>query len=172
MSIFRRREEQSTDGPLEADQPPNGPDAAPTSGDSLKFQLREAEMTISTLEGDLERTRAELVAAQRRSGGTDELAAAIGQPLAHLATQVALVQEGSDALDASDLAVTGRGLLKALASAGIRTEGDVGATTEFDPNRHLPIQGSPATGDRVTLRSPAVAAPSGQIVRYATVEPA
>jgi hypothetical protein len=167
--IFRKKDDPEAE-PATADRATKSA-LQPLPENSLQFQLHETEKTISALEGDLERARKELVEAQRRSGGTDELAAVVGRPLAHLATQVALVQAGSDALEANDLALTASGLLKALATAGISTEGEIGTTTAFDPNRHLPLRGSPATGDQVILRSPAIAAPSGQIVRQATVEP-
>lgn len=163
MSLFRRNE-PSTHEPA---GPPSG-----EATDDLRFQLREAERTVSALEGDLERTRAQLAEVQRRSGGADEVATAIGQPLAHLATQVALVQSGQGQLDARDLAKTGHGLIKALASAGIALEGTAGEQAGFDPNRHLSLQGTPEAGEPVVVRSPAVLAPSGQVVRQATVEPA
>ena len=184
MSLFRRKpkappeDDAHTVAPA-TDEPATerAPAAAVPVGhvrseDELSFRLREAEKTISVLQGELERTRAELAEVKRRSAGTDELAQAIGQPLAHLATQIALVQLGSSDLEATDLAMTGSGLLRALASAGITTDGEIGSTAAFDPNRHLALHGEPAPGDRVVLRSPATLAPSGQVVRPATVEPA
>lgn len=165
MSLFRRTEPK----PPRMEAPPSAPGP---SEDDVRFQLREAERTVSALEGDLERARAELGEARRRSQGTDELADAIGQPLAHLATQVALVEGGSGELGATDLAATAAALLRALAAADIRAEGEIGAATAFDPNRHRAIHGAPEAGDPVAIRSPAVVAPSGRVVRHATVEPA
>jgi hypothetical protein len=174
MSLFRR-----TDRTTETTEPTARPasdaprDAVPApSPDDLGFQLREAEKTISVLEGDLDRVRAELEQARRQAGGSDELTEAIGQPVAHLATQVALVGAGDSELTAADLAGIGASLLRALASAGIQLEGEVGATTDFDPNRHLALGAAPRAGASVLVRSPAVLAPSGRVVRKATVDAA
>ncbi|MBL7497506.1 hypothetical protein I6A84_11175 [Frankia sp. CNm7] len=178
MALFRRQD-RATAGTAETVPAPAGSADVPRetvagqlSAGEAAFELREALGRIRELEHDLEAARREAGRAGAAGAGAavDEVAEAIATPLAHLATQVALVRAGGGVLTVDDLAEAAGRLFRALERAGILLDGDVGAAAAFDPTRHLPpAGGEPAPGTAVVLRSPAVRVVGGRVVRRSTV---
>jgi uncharacterized membrane protein YccC len=161
MSRFRRRTGHHEAEPVRADRT-----------HALEFDLNSARKQIGRLEQELDRARREADGARAASGigAIDAIAEEIATPLAHLATQVALLRTGTGQLETSDLIATAERLVDSLSNGGIRLDGSVGDTAAFDPSAHLPLRGEFSPGHRVIIRSPAVIGPSGRIVRQAVVE--
>jgi hypothetical protein len=138
------------------------------------FELHEARRRIRDLEGDLERARrdADHIAGERAGAAVEEVAERVATPLAHLATQVALLRAGGSVLSTDDLTATASRVIGALGRAGIVLDGDVGAAVGFEPDLHTPLASEIGRGARVLVRSPAVRCAGGRVVRKGTVEPA
>jgi hypothetical protein len=137
-----------------------------------RFELAQAEKRAADLARRLEAAERAAAAAQadavRRT--LDALAEALATPLAHVATQVALVRARATDLSADEVAATVSQLVAALEKGGIGLHGAVGDRVPFDPAFHLPLAGAPEPSTEVTVRSPAVLGFEGRVVRKATVE--
>lgn len=109
-----------------------------------------------------------------RESALQEVAAALASALAHLAVQAVLVERPDSELSAADIGQTAGRLLNRLDSMGISTVGSPGEADQFDPNWHVPLRTDDRfrEGDAIIVRTPAVVAPSGRVVRKAGVEQA
>lgn len=143
-------------GPHRADHEPSGPDEG--SGTVIGGSSARADLTKAMERG--------------RETALHDVAVALGGALAHLAVQTALAQSPGSQLTAADIGQTAGRLLTQLDAMGISTVGQPGEADQFDPNWHVPLRTDDryGEGDAIIIRTPAVVAPSGRVVRKAGVD--
>ena len=147
--------------------------AAEREAQELRLELTERDKTMAAMREALARSQD-----QERSRAAAELQArferllsALAAPAAQVLMQGALLEAGSRPIESKDVLSVAKRLVRALEDEGLRFEGDVGATVDFDPNHHEPLSGSQALtpGQAVLVRVPGVSF-HGKILRRAGVE--
>lgn len=135
------------------------------------LDLDECLQSLEQGRSEIERLRRLLAETEASTGAAaiDMLGERIANPIAHLVTQRHLA-EGSSGITTQDLSNSIDSLITALASAGLSVTPMPGTAVEFDPNRHLPEQGSdPRPGRQVEVRTPGLTGPGGRVLRRAGV---
>lgn len=160
------------------------PDSAgtPPAGDLLRCQselqamritLVEYEQRVILLENDRSRLqiRQEQMLAERVQANMQEMIGAMAAPASQITTQMDLAERQGKTLQAQDVLLVARRLIRALERQGMVLEGTIGAQVPFDPNRHtLLTQGSmPPDGTPMTIRFAGVSY-QGMVLYKALVE--
>jgi molecular chaperone GrpE (heat shock protein) len=141
---------------------------------ALRLELAERDKQIMQLKADLERQRRE--AGQRGEASIqaqlEQLLADAALPVAQLQTQAHLLEAEQRPVQAKDILVVARRLVRVLEDQGLSLEQQVGEQAAFDPNRHEPLNATQAlsAGQPVIVRFVGVSF-QGKILRKAGVEP-
>lgn len=121
---------------------------------SLREELARREEAIAALRHDLARERrtedarvAELLRAR-----LEPLLSACALPIAHLLTQAHLVEAADRPVQARDVLVNVKRLVRAFEDQGLVAFGAVGERCAFDTARHEPLAGVIAPGEPVVVR--------------------
>jgi molecular chaperone GrpE (heat shock protein) len=134
---------------------------------NLQKELQEArlkaassEQAVERLSRDLENLRArqnELVKEEVASS-VEALFSAAAAPAAQLAMQAYLIDQLQKPVQAKDIMVIARRLLRALEKNGLEFDGSPGHEIPFDPNLHIPLSGGQelVPGQSVVIRIPGV----------------
>lgn len=136
---------------------------------NLRLELQAQQKTADRLKDELERQRggesARLAAAQ-----VEQLLADVAAPVSQLLTQSHLLKVENRPVRAEDVLAVATRLVRALEDRGLTTEGAVGQTVPFDPNRHEPLSADAAitSGQQVVIRLVGIAA-HGKLLRKAGV---
>ncbi len=141
----------------------------------LRMDLAERDRTIAALKATVARER-DTAAAHvdaRVAAVMSPLMEEVAAPVAQLRTQAHLLRDEGKPVRAEDILVVAERLVRALETHGLTTEGKLGATVAFDPNRHAPLStgAAPRPGDPVVVRFVGVRY-QGALVRKAGVAPA
>jgi molecular chaperone GrpE (heat shock protein) len=158
------------------DDPPQGADRLlilEREAQSLRLGLAERERAVASLRGELERQR------NGQSAYIDEavrarierLMTCVAAPVAQLLTQAHLLEVEGRPVQAKDVLAVAKRLVRALEDEGLTSEGRVGESVSFDPNRHEPLGGdaSIAPGKSGIIRFVGLTY-RGELVRKAGVE--
>jgi molecular chaperone GrpE (heat shock protein) len=142
---------------------------------SLRLELAEQERSVASLKSELERQR------NNQSTYIDEavraeivrLMTGMAAPVAQLLTQAYLLEAEGRPVQAKDVLAIAKRLARVLEDEGLSTEGHVGESVVFDPNRHEPLGGdtSIAPGQAGVIRFVGLRY-RGDLVRKAGVEKA
>jgi molecular chaperone GrpE (heat shock protein) len=139
----------------------------------LRLELRERDELITNLKQDVERQRSGAGARVEESVQmqVEQLLAEAATPVAQLLTQAHLLEVDGRPVQAKDVLVVARRLVRILEDNGLELVGDVGESVSFDPNHHEPLStaSSPRRGERVVVRFVGVAY-RGKLLRKAGVE--
>lgn len=129
---------------------------AGSEAQGLRVELAERDRVIATLKQDIERARAdegvrvdELVGAQ-----IERLMSGAAAPVAQLLTQAHLLEVEGKPVQAKDVLVVSKRIVRALEDGGLALVGSVGEEVGFDPNLHQPLNSRAplSDGDRVVVR--------------------
>lgn len=141
----------------------------------LRLELEERERSVASLKSELERQRGgeSIRVAEAVQSRIEKLMADVAAPVAQLLTQAYLLEVEGKAVQAKDVLVVAKRLVRALEDEGLTLEGGVGETASFDPNRHelLGGQATLAPGHAVVVRFSGVLY-RGRLIRKAGVEKA
>jgi molecular chaperone GrpE (heat shock protein) len=142
---------------------------------SLRLELAERERSVAGLKSELERQRnnqnAYIDAAVRDK--IERLMIGAAAPVAQLLTQAHLLEAEGRPVQAKEVLTIAKRLVRLLEDEGLYTEGHVGESVNFDPNRHEPMGGdaSIAPGQAGVIRFVGLRY-RGNLVRKAGVEKA
>jgi molecular chaperone GrpE (heat shock protein) len=142
---------------------------------SLRLELAERERSVAGLKSELERQRnnqnAYIDAAVRDK--IERLMIGAAAPVAQLLTQAHLLEAERRPVQAKEVLTIAKRLVRLLEDEGLYTEGHVGESVNFDPNRHEPMGGdaSIAPGQAGVIRFVGLRY-RGNLVRKAGVEKA
>ena len=140
---------------------------------NLRLELAERNQLVDKLKQELER---------QRSSECDRLTSAIqtqveqlltdaAAPVTQLLTQAYLLEEGKP-VQAKDVLVVAKRLIRALEDNGLTITGNIGKTVPFNSNLHDPLSASTslAPGVPVVVKFAGVSY-QGKVIRKAGVEP-
>ncbi len=132
------------------------PLAAQSELQMLRLALEEKEQTVARLKADLtrERERAEEQVASRVQAQTEALLADAAAPVSQLLTQAHLLEAEGKPVQARDVLAVAKRLVRELQAHGLTLEGEVGASTAFDPAGHTLLGGAvqPTPGSPVVVK--------------------
>ena len=139
----------------------------------LTLDLQEKERACQELAGALERQAgqaAEVLESQLDARMEALLHDAAG-PVTQLLTQADLLEQGKTVL-VSDALALAKKVIKTLQANGLELTADLGETTPYDPEKHLPLNAGAALqpGQPVRVRFVGVGF-RGRVLRKALVEP-
>jgi molecular chaperone GrpE (heat shock protein) len=158
-------------------QPEPLPEGANTSPEraiqALRLELQAREETIQHLKQEIERlrfqqeTQVKETSQARFEALFTDLASAVPQIL----TQADLLENRGKDVQARDVLVVARRIVRALERHGLELEGQAGQQVIFDPLRHQPLDASsqPQSGQTVTIRFAGVSY-QGKILKKALIE--
>lgn len=145
----------------------DGPDSGDTS-QNLNSRIRELELELAEREAVIKRLQAELE--NQRAGQKDQLSdqlrgeleplfAAAAAPAVQLLTQAYLLEEKGRPVQARDVLLVARRLLRALQDRGLEISGRPGEIVAFDSNSHAPLNAANPliAGEQVCIRIPGAA---------------
>ncbi|HKQ72793.1 MAG TPA: hypothetical protein VJ810_03630 [Blastocatellia bacterium] len=139
----------------------------------LRLEMQERERLASSLKNELERQRNGESAriAEAVQSRIEKLMADMAAPVAQLLTQARLLEIEGKPVQARDVLVVAKRMVRALEDEGLTLEGGVGETLSFDPNRHEPLGGQATLtpGQTVVVRFAGVSY-RGRLIRKAGVE--
>src|SRR5262245_44660058 len=139
----------------------------------LRLEMEERERSVATLKSELERLRNGESAriAEAVQSRVEKLMADVAAPIAQLLTQAHLLEVEGKQVQAKDVVAVAKRLIRAMEDEGLKLEGGVGETANFDPNRHEPLGGmsAPGPGQAVVVRFAGVSY-RGRLIRKAGVE--
>lgn len=142
----------------------------PSNVDSdQEFEILKSK--IESLELENSRIKAlsrELVATEGQQL-VEQVFTEISQPLVYIATQVSIIDSGSE-VASGDLAATARMTLDAVRRLGGEFLGRPMSIALYDPELHDCLQTELQRGTPVEIKIPGLMAPSGRVVRKAVVE--
>lgn len=122
----------------------------------LRLELEEAQRRVEVLKGDLERQRR---SEEQRLGDIvqakiERLFSDVAAPVAQLLTQAYLVEVEGKPVQAKDVIVVAKRLVRVLEDNGLALEGKVGEIVPFEPNRHEPLSADASLkpGEQVLIR--------------------
>lgn len=140
---------------------------------NLRLALAESNQLVDKLKQELER---------QRNGESDRLTSAIqtqveqllsdaAVPVTQLLTQAYLLQQDKP-VQAKDVLVVAKRLIRSLEDSGLTITGGVGETVSFDSNLHEPLSASTslALGIPVVVKFVGISY-QGKVIRKAGVEP-
>jgi len=140
---------------------------------SLKLDLRERDETIQKLRQEIERLQArqEETIAEHLEKRMGALFSDLASPASQILTQEFLLEKEQKPIQARDVLIVARRIVRSLERHGLVFEGKAGEQTAFDPNRHTPIAAGdhPQAGQPVTVRF-AGTSYAGRIITKAGVE--
>jgi molecular chaperone GrpE (heat shock protein) len=142
---------------------------------TLQLDLAERERTVAALKQELERRRlgasAEVNSAVQAQ--VEHMLADLAAPVAQLLTQAHLLEVEGKSVQARDVVVVSKRMVRVLQDNGLTLAGQVGETTSFDPNAHesLNTEATLSPGQRVVIRFVGVLY-QGKVLRKAGVTPA
>lgn len=140
---------------------------------NLRLELAERNQLADKLKQELER---------QRKGESDRLANAVqtkveqvlsdtAAPVTQLLTQTYLLSEGKP-VQAKDVLVVAKRLIRALEDNGLTLTGSVGETASFDSNLHEPLSASTSLTPEIPVVVKFVGVSyQGKVIRKAGVEP-
>lgn len=138
----------------------------PTTSDSLldlekevqrlRLDLAESQHKVEQFKDELERShnRAKQDRATATAAQFERLFSDLAAPAAQLHTQIYMVDNEGKILQARDVLVVAKSLLRSLQNQGLVFAGQVGECVAFDPNLHEPLslQDQPQPGQQSILR--------------------
>jgi molecular chaperone GrpE (heat shock protein) len=139
----------------------------------LKLELAEQDRQMTQLKADLERQRRQVEARSTESVQTqlEQLFAQVAAPVSQLQTQAHLLEAENRPIQARDVLIVARRLVRVLEDQGLRLADRIGEQVAFDPNLHEPLAGiAPRAGQPVIIRFTGIAY-RGKLLRKAGVEP-
>lgn len=138
----------------------------------LRLELEQARKELRNLQRELETVRftSQRNQSEQADDRLEQLFTELSTPLAQLAVQRALDQQGKELRQRDLLAVSGR-MLEALQGRGVKLEGEPGQELAFSPDHHQPLSldSSLKPGQTVKIRFPGVSF-RGRWLRKAMVE--
>lgn len=167
------RQEATPQAPQAAEQAPVDALAARSQSQSLRMELNAREQRIAALEQELEllHARQDRLVAEMVSARMEALLSDLAGPASQINTQSDLLENQNKPVQARDVLLVARRMVRALERHGLTLEGNLGEQVAFDPNRHTPLNGAnqPQPGQPVTIRFVGVAH-QGKILYKAIVE--
>jgi molecular chaperone GrpE (heat shock protein) len=147
----------------------------------MQKELQEARLELVAHQQAVERLTRENEAMRLRqndllrdtvSAELESLLRDAAAPAAQLATQAYLVENQSRVLQARDVLVVAKRLLRALEKHGLQLVSAPGDVELFDPDWHLPLNANQPLdpGQEIVIRFPAVTY-QGKVIARAGVEP-
>jgi molecular chaperone GrpE (heat shock protein) len=144
--------------PSNAVTPASSPDDAlllRNETQSLRLELEARDERIARLTQEVERLRdqQERLSAAAASARVEALLSEAAAAVSQILTQADLLDRQGKPVQARDVLVVARRLVRALEAHGMIVDGTPGAQVLFDPVRHTAISGSSlAVGQPVTIR--------------------
>jgi molecular chaperone GrpE (heat shock protein) len=139
---------------------------------NLRLELKERDQLIDKLKQQLEhqRTSESNNIATAIHNQIEQLLADTAAPVTQLLTQAHLVEQGKP-VQAKDVLLVAKRLIRTLEDNGLTLTGKVGETVPFDSNLHEPLSASTTItpGTDVVVRFAGVAY-QGKVIRKAGVE--
>lgn len=139
---------------------------------ALRLELEQAQRLLDNTQRELETLRftSQRNQQEQAQDRLEQLFSELATPVAQLAVQRSLSQQGLELKQRDLLAVSGR-MLQALETAGLKLEGEPGQELAFSPDHHQPLSLETAlkAGQTVKIRFPGVSF-RGRWLKKAMVE--
>jgi molecular chaperone GrpE (heat shock protein) len=140
---------------------------------NLRMGQAGDQRTIEWLTQEIERLKAqqEEVIVLTLDSRLEALFKDLAAPASQVLTQAHLLENQGKAVQAKDILAVSRRMLRVMERNGVRFEGKVGETVNFDPERHVSIQAGQAiqAGQPVSVRFAGVSY-RGKVIHKAIVE--
>lgn len=123
---------------------------------SLRLEITARDEQITRLRTEIEnlRSRQETLLGERTSSALESLMAELAAPAAQIVTQADLLENQAKPVQARDIMLVARRLVRVLERQGLILEGKPGQQTHYDPALHQPLNAgvNPQLGQPVTIR--------------------